>query len=159
LPKWILFFLILNFSLSRVPRITMKEHCELKNAPLIFYDGHCSFCHQSVQFILRRDSSAIFHFAPLQGSTAKTHLPRHLREDTDTLILLDKAGNYHTESTSVLKILVSLGNVYFLAGFFLWVPRPVRDFVYRWIAKNRYRWFPKTSCLIPTSAERSRFLS
>jgi predicted DCC family thiol-disulfide oxidoreductase YuxK len=136
----------------------MEGNCEFKNVPLIFYDGHCSFCHQSVQFVLRRDSSAIFHFAPLQGLTAKTYLPLHLRENTDSLILLDKAGNHYTESTGALKILMLLGNMYSLAGLFLWVPRPIRDYVYRWIAKNRYRWFPKTSCLIPTSVEKNRFL-
>jgi predicted DCC family thiol-disulfide oxidoreductase YuxK len=126
--------------------------------PLVFYDGHCGFCHQTVQFILLKDKANIFHFAPLQGVTAENCLPRNLREDTDSLILLDKAGNHHIESTGVLKILGSLGSIYSLMGLFLWVPRPIRDYVYRWVAKNRFRWFSKTSCLVPTTAEMSRFL-
>jgi predicted DCC family thiol-disulfide oxidoreductase YuxK len=129
-----------------------------QKTPLVFYDGHCGFCHQTVQFILLNDKAKIFYFAPLQGVTAESCLPRNLREDTDSLILLDKAGNHHIESTGVLKILGSLGNIYSLMRLFLWVPRPIRDFVYRWVAKNRFRWFSKTSCLVPTTTEMSRFL-
>lgn len=136
----------------------MTVHDNQEKIPLVFYDGTCGFCHQTVQFIFRRDQSKIFHFAPLQGVTAENCLPKHLLENTDSLVLLDKAGNYHVESTGVLKILGSLENIYSLLGLFLWIPRPIRDYVYRWVAKNRFRWFPKTSCLVPTTTEMNRFL-
>lgn len=135
----------------------MTEHSQTENIPIIFYDGNCGFCHQSVQFILKRDRSKIFHFAPLQGKTAEACLPRHLREDTDSLILLNEEGHF-IESTGALKILCSLGNIYALAGVFLWVPSSIRDFFYKWIARNRYRWFPRVSCLVPSTDETNRFL-
>ncbi|MCS6976676.1 MAG: DCC1-like thiol-disulfide oxidoreductase family protein [Gemmatales bacterium] len=127
--------------------------------PIIFFDGVCGLCNRFVDTMLRADKDGIFRFAPLQGETAKALLPP-LGEDAGawSVVYRDSQGTYR-ESEAVLRAMKRLGGWWGMLAVLRIVPRPVRDGIYRLIARNRYRWFGKrTSCRLPTPEERARFL-
>ncbi|MBA4536948.1 thiol-disulfide oxidoreductase DCC family protein [Bacillus aquiflavi] len=126
---------------------------------LILYDGVCNFCNRSVQFIIKRDPNAYYQFASLQGETAQKLLSDfRVKGDVDSFILIED-GQLYVKSTAALRICKQLaGTVRFLT-FFLVVPRPIRDFFYDIIAKNRYKWFGESDhCLIPSDDIKKRFV-
>lgn len=126
--------------------------------PIVYFDGECNVCNGFVDFLLRHDRRHVYRFTTLQGTTAAERLPPEWRSSLSTMVL-EKDGEYSTESTGALKTLAGLGGVYSLAILFLIVPRFARDFVYRWISRNRFRWFGRRDqCRIPTPAERDLFL-
>ena len=126
---------------------------------IVLFDGVCNFCNQSVQFIIKRDPSQRFQFASLQsdmGEKLKTEIA--IPEQIDSLILIEKE-RYFTKSTAALKIARHLKGPTRLLYVFIAIPKPIRDFFYQILAKNRYKWFGKRdSCMIPTPKERQRFL-
>lgn len=127
--------------------------------PIIFFDGVCGLCNYFLDFVLRKDKNHKFYYAPLQGKTAKKYLPE-LEENTEewTMFLLDEEG-LHERSTASLKIFEKLGGAWGTLGIFLYVPKPIRNSVYKFIAKNRYKWFGKRdTCRLPTPEEKERFL-
>ncbi len=128
--------------------------------PVIIFDGVCNLCNGFVDFIVRRDADGIFQFASNQSEAGEEILSQAGITDfeADTIVLV-QGGTAHTRSTAVLRIAGQLGLPWKLLRVFVLVPAPVRDFVYRLVAKNRYRMFGKRdTCRIPTPEERSRFL-
>ncbi len=128
--------------------------------PIIFFDDVCGMCSAFVNLILRIDRKQTFLFAPLQGSTARDFLPP-LADDARewSMVYVDEAG-IHDESDASLEVYQRLGGFWRLLGSLRYVPRFIRNPVYRVIARNRYRWFGKRdSCRIPTAEEQARFLS
>lgn len=126
---------------------------------LVFFDGVCTLCNGFVDFLVRHDPSCRVKIAPLQGSTAHEILgPKSAQELASILYLED--GVIHRESSAALKTLEALGGLWRLAALLRAIPPPIRDTVYRWIARNRYCWFgKKDSCRIPTPEEREHFLN
>lgn len=126
---------------------------------IIFFDGVCGLCNRFVDFLLRRDTQAVFLFAPLQGETAHRLLSKN---DTETLgsIVFWEQGRTFRRSAAVVRVLWKLGGVWACLGWGLWiVPKPLRDLGYNLVAANRYRLFgKKETCRLPTPQERSRFL-
>jgi len=103
-----------------------------------------------VQWIIRRDPAAIFHFATLQSRE-----PRRL----ESIILLD-GGREYRRSTAFLHILRRLPRLRWLAYAGATIPEPIRDEIYDLIATNRYRWFGRRDqCMIPTPEIAARFVS
>ena len=128
--------------------------------PVILFDGVCNLCSSSVRFIIARDPAARFRFASLQSEAGQALLGGH-GLDTGALssVVLVEDGRVHTRSDAALRIAWRLSGPWPLAGVFRAVPRGVRDGVYDWIARNRYRWFGKTeACWLPTPELRARFL-
>ncbi|QGJ70490.1 Thiol-disulfide oxidoreductase DCC [Planctomycetales bacterium 10988] len=128
--------------------------------PILLFDGVCNLCHASVHFILDRDPGKKFHFASLQSEVGKQLLEKHglPTEDWDSVVLIegDRASQ---RSTAALRAAKLLKWPWPLLAVFLIIPRMIRDPVYQWIARNRYRWFGKEeSCRIPTPELRERFL-
>ena len=127
------------------------------------YDGVCSFCNETVQFILKRDPAGVFHFAALQGAKARALLgtlpvPRDSARDPSTLILIEW-GQVYFKTDAVLRIARHLTGGWSCLYLLLIVPRVLRDQVYDWFAVHRYQWFGKLeSCPIPDPAVRERFL-
>lgn len=116
--------------------------------PVLLFDGDCAFCQYWVIYIVRRDLKRIFYFSPLSpyweeelmGHTGAQKLP-------ETVAVWD-GQTLRTESTAVIYILKHLGGIYKWAGIILWVVPPfIRDFIYRWVAKNRKKL--KQNCEIP----------
>lgn len=128
---------------------------------LVFYDGHCALCHGAVKFILKRDQSGAFHFAPLQGATFESRVAPEVRVTLpDSVAVLTGDGKLLIRSDAFLHILRRLGGGWkFLAGILGVVPRPLRDAVYNVIAKIRYRIFGKRDelCPIVPAEIRARF--
>ena len=128
--------------------------------PLLFFDGVCNLCNSSVQFVIKNDKKQQFLFASLQSDAAKEILLQfgetNLNLDSIILITDDKI---HSKSSAILKIFKLLGGLYTLAIIFYIIPRFIRDKVYDFVAKNRYKWYgKKDSCMIPTTEFKNRFL-
>lgn len=128
---------------------------------IVLFDGVCNLCNGLVQFVIRRDPApARFRFAALQSQAGQQLLREHglSTVDLDTFVLIE-AGVAHVRSTAALRLLKRLGLPWSLAWSFIVVPRPLRDAVYRFVARNRYRWFGvRESCMVPKPELRSRFL-
>lgn len=128
---------------------------------IVLYDGVCNLCDGAVRFILPRDSRKIFRFASLQSAYAKSILAQHGIDDARALesIVFIENGRPYLLSTGILRIARYLDFPWNLASLFIIVPRPFRDAVYRFIARNRYRWFGKEEvCLLPRPEWRDRFI-
>ena len=130
------------------------------NDHVIIYDGVCNLCNTSVHFILKRDKARKFYFSPLQSDFASrhTHLYDNSIADPDTVMYIRKKKIYY-RSKAVLYILKDLGGIYKLFLFFMIFPEPVRDFFYKIVARNRYKWFGKKDiCPAVPGRWKDRFL-
>lgn len=128
---------------------------------VILFDGVCNLCNKSVQFIIKRDKKKQFRFASLQGNFGQKVLREHHMDTTNlqSILLLDGQLLYK-QSTAALKISKNLPGLWPLFYGFMLVPVFIRDGIYNWIAKNRYRWFgKKESCWLPTAGLKERFLN
>ncbi len=127
---------------------------------IIYFDGVCNLCNASIQFILNRDPKGKFKFCALQSPRGKKMIQENgfSAESFDTF-LLSENGTLYTRSTAALRTLKELSGGWPLLYGLIIVPAVLRDFVYRLVAKNRYRWFgKKESCMVPTPEIRSLFL-
>ncbi len=126
---------------------------------IILFDGVCNFCNSSVQFIIKRDPNGLYKFASLQSTTGeRLKKENEIPEDLDSFIYLE-GNNVFDKSTAVLKVCKGLKGLWKLCYIFIVIPKPLRDVVYKWIARNRYKWFGKRdSCMLPTPEQRNRFL-
>ena len=130
-----------------------------QHPPIIFFDGVCGMCNRFVDLILRIDAKEVFRFAPIQGETAKQLLPPLSEAPQEwSMFYLDKRG-IHKESDAFLAVYRHLGGAWRCLSLLRLVPRGLRDFVYRTVARNRYRWFgQREACRIPSPEEEYRFL-
>ena len=157
------------------PAHSESEHRQ----PILFFDGVCGLCNRFVDFMLRVDNQHRFRYAPLQGETARRLLGMedqaggnepgsneagvHQVSGRETVepqsfIFLDTDRRFE-QSNAVLHAMVQLGGAWRLIAVLYVFPRPLRDFVYRIVARNRYRWFGRREeCRLPTPEERDRFL-
>ncbi len=122
------------------------------NAEILFYDGHCALCHGAVKFVLKHDRSGkAFRFAPLQGATFQSLVFARERADLpDSVVVLTEDGDLLVRSNAFLHILRRLGGGWkILAGMLAVVPRPLRDVVYNFVARIRYRVFGTRDDLCP----------
>jgi predicted DCC family thiol-disulfide oxidoreductase YuxK len=127
--------------------------------PVIFFDGVCNMCNSFVNLILRVDRRQQFLFAPLDGETARKLLPP-LADDPAkwSMVYVDESG-IHDQSDASLQVYRRLGGPWWLLSLARFVPRWIRNPVYRVIARNRYRWFGKRdTCRLPSAEEKARFL-
>ena len=131
------------------------------SSDIIFFDGVCNLCNGFVQFIIRHDPAGRFRFAALQSEAGQALLAEHglppVAEPESVLLL--SGGQLYSHSSAVLRIARGLGGVWALAGVGGLLPRTWRDALYRFVARNRYRWFGRQeSCMLPTPELRARFL-
>lgn len=127
---------------------------------IVLFDGVCNFCNHSIQFIIKRDKKSYFKFGALQSEEGKALLQKHglSPEILDTIVLIEN-GKAYTYSTAPLRIVRKLNLLWPICFIFILVPSFIRNPIYKWISKNRYKWFGKQeSCLMPTPEIRSRFL-
>ena len=127
---------------------------------IVLFDGLCNLCNGSVQFIIRRDPKACFKFASLQSDIGNSLLEEYnIPRNTDSFILIEN-GKYYQRSTAALRVCKHLKGFWKVFYIFIIVPRPVRDLVYWFVSKNRYKWFGKQdSCMMPTVEYKQRFLN
>ena len=132
-----------------------------KHKKLILFDGVCNLCNSSVQYVIKRDKKEHFLFTALQSETGKQILDQYKIDTTkiDSILLYTPEKGIDYKSTAALKIAISLSFPENLMAIFFIVPTFIRNWVYDFIAKNRYKWYgKKESCMIPTPELKSRFL-
>ena len=130
------------------------------STPIVLFDGVCHLCAWSVKFILERDPQAHFRFAPLQSDTGRRLMLEHgLDPDSLNSFVLIEGGRAYSESTAALRVARQLNGLWPLCYAGIILPRILRDPIYHYIAKNRYRWFGKSdSCLMPSPQLRAQLL-
>jgi len=128
--------------------------------PLILYDGVCGLCTSSVLYVIRRDPRKRFTFASMQSPLGQELLARFRlpRDEFETFVLVTADG-YAVQSTAALKVAKDLSGLWPLLYALILVPAPIRDVVYRIVARNRYRWFGRSdTCFVPSIEIKDRFL-
>ncbi|NNK73402.1 MAG: thiol-disulfide oxidoreductase DCC family protein [Flavobacteriaceae bacterium] len=132
------------------------------NKKLILFDGVCNLCNNSINFVIKHDKKDLFLFAPLQSETGKALIQQHHidTEKIDSIILADNEGVLSFKSTAALKIAARLGFPINLAVIFFIIPPFMRNVLYDYVARNRYKWFGrKDKCMIPTPELKAKFLN
>ena len=127
---------------------------------ILLIDGQCNLCHGITRFVIKRDPTAKFRFASLQSECGQRLLRAGGLSTTniDSFVMIDH-GRYYTKSTAALRTYRMLGGAWPLLYGGIVVPKAIRDRVYEFIAKRRYRWFGQhDSCLLPTENIRKRFI-
>lgn len=127
---------------------------------VVLFDGVCNLCNGAVDFILDRDPEGRLAFASLQSEAGQELLSQYglSTENFDSVVLL-KEGKVYQKSTAALEIAGRLSGAWPLLKVFKLVPRPLRDLIYNFIGRNRYRFFGKREqCRMPTPEIRTRFL-
>lgn len=128
--------------------------------PVLLFDGVCNLCNASVQTVIRADKREQFFFASLQSDAARELLrDSGLQEDHLDSVVLYKDGTFYTHSDAALQAARLMGGGWALLYGFIIIPKFLRDGIYNWIARNRYRWFgKKDECWLPTPDLKTRFL-
>ena len=138
----------------------MMSEQSIINKRIVFFDGYCNLCNESVDFLIRRDKNRIFKYASLQGKEAEKLIPE-LKNDVDSFVYyrINSKTEIFTKSTAALEVMRDLGGWRKIFLFFLIFPKTIRDKVYDFVAKRRYKWYGKRdTCRLPTPEERSLFL-
>jgi predicted DCC family thiol-disulfide oxidoreductase YuxK len=127
---------------------------------IVLFDGVCNLCSNSVQFILKRDTKNQFLFGSLQGKAGQEYLKKfQLPADAFNSFMLVEGDTLYSRSSGALRMLKHLGGGWSVLYAFIIVPKFIRDAVYNFIAKNRYKWFgKKDECWIPTPDLKAKFL-
>jgi predicted DCC family thiol-disulfide oxidoreductase YuxK len=139
---------------------------------VVLFDGTCNFCDASVHFVIDHERGTELRFAAVQSEVAEKLLVEALGEerarairsgtdgsgDPDSVVFIED-GKAFTHSTAALRIARHLRAPWRWLRILWLVPRPLRDAVYRWFARHRYRWFGRAdACRVPTPELRTRFL-
>ena len=127
---------------------------------VVLFDGDCRLCAASVQFILRHDPGGTFRYASFQSETGRQFCRQHglNPEQFDSVVLITRDG-VRVRSDAALAIVGQLGGAWRGVAALRVIPRPVRDWCYGVVARNRHRWFGRSaSCRVPPDDAGKRFL-
>ena len=127
---------------------------------VVLFDGVCNLCNGAVDFIIRHDAKGRIMFASLQSETGQQLLEHYRlpKDEFESMVLL-KQGKLYQKSNAALAIAGELSGAWPLLSNFSVLPVSLRDAMYNFLARNRYRFFgKKETCRLPTPEERSRFL-
>lgn len=126
---------------------------------VVLFDGVCSLCNSSIDFVVRNEHKDTLKFASLQSDIGKNIVAQSGLDEVPDSILFYSNGVLYMESTAVLLMCKHLRPPYRWFSVLRVIPRFFRDSVYGLIARNRYRWFGKrNTCRVPTAAEKNKFL-
>jgi len=127
---------------------------------ILLFDDTCNFCNGTVNFILARDKKDSFRFAPLQSEAGQKLQQQYgLRDGENDSMVVISGNRIFLFSDAALEISRRLPGLWPLLYVFKIVPPFLRNGTYKWIARNRYKWFGKSdSCRIPNEKERKKFL-
>jgi len=128
---------------------------------IILFDGVCNLCSSAVQFIIKHDKKDVFRFVALQSEKGQEILA-YIGIDSksiDSIVLYEPGIAYYYKSEAALQIAKNLDGFWHFGIVFKIIPKEVRNHIYDYIAKNRYKWYgKKESCMIPTAELKSKFL-
>lgn len=128
---------------------------------ILVFDGVCVLCSHWVGFVLRHDRRGLYKFAAMQTPTGRKLLIDHgIDPDNPASFLLFEQGRGYTDTDAIVRVLRSFGGRWQVAAAFVAiVPRFLRDRLYRWLARNRYRLFGRHDvCTVPNPQTADRFL-
>jgi predicted DCC family thiol-disulfide oxidoreductase YuxK len=136
----------------------MGTNTEVDN--VVFFDGVCNLCNASVNFLIARDPKAKFRFSSLQSEFSQGFLPFYgVNPAVVDSIAFFSEGRLYRRSRAALEIAKRMRNAWPICYVFIIIPGFLRDAIYNWIARNRYKWFGKEdACSIPTPDLKARFL-
>lgn len=132
-----------------------------KKEKIILFDGVCNLCNGAIQFVIKRDKKDVFRYAALQSEIGRQMIAERGIDTskTDSIILVEPGVAYFTKSEAALEIAKEFGGLWPLLQVFSWMPASIRNIVYDFIAKHRYKWFGrKDQCMIPTPELQAKFL-
>jgi predicted DCC family thiol-disulfide oxidoreductase YuxK len=133
-----------------------------KNKKIILFDGVCNLCDSAVQFVIEHDTKDMFRFVALQSELGQEIL-KHIGINPiniDSVILYEPGIAYYYKSTAAIEIAKILGGFWHLGTIFRIIPTGIRNQLYDYVAKNRYKWYGKKEiCWIPTEKLKSKFLN
>ena len=140
---------------KKIARLNLPEVAP----PVLFFDGECGLCNHTVRWLIARDRQRVLRFAPLQGRLAAQKRVVLPADYPDWGVALWDEDGIHYESDATLRAVGRLGGVWRLAHALLLIPRAIRNGVYRFIARNRIRWFGQVeSCALILPEDRDRLL-
>jgi predicted DCC family thiol-disulfide oxidoreductase YuxK len=139
----------------------MGANRAVNDVPVVLFDGVCNLCNGSVIFIIKRDAQSKLKFASLQSDYGVEQMKKfNLSPSSLNSVLLIRGDRLYQKSNAALEIVAMLDGLW--PGLYLLkiIPRFLRDVIYDWISRNRYRWFgKKEECMIPTPDMKSRFIN
>jgi predicted DCC family thiol-disulfide oxidoreductase YuxK len=131
------------------------------NKKIILFDGVCNLCNSTVQFIIKHDKDDVFRFVALQSELGQEILA-YIGIDSkniDSIVLYEPGVSYYYKSDAALQIAKNLDGLFSLGIIFKIIPTGIRNSLYDYIAKNRYKWYgKKESCMLPTPELKAKFL-
>lgn len=131
-----------------------------KDKKIILFDGVCNLCDASVQFIIKHDDKDIFRFVALQSELG-IQILKHIgvnSDSIDSIILYEPGVAYYYKAEAAMRIAKELNSWHKIIGSLAFTGKTF-NFIYDFVAKNRYKWYgKKESCMIPTAALKSKFL-
>ena len=132
-----------------------------KNKKIILFDGVCNLCSGAVQYVIAHDKKDVFRFTALQSDLGQEIL-KHIGinpNEIDSIVMYEPGVAYYYKSTAAIEIARHFGGVFHFGTIFKIMPRFLRDSIYDYVARNRYKWYgKKESCMIPTAELKSKFL-
>ena len=138
---------------------------ESETKAIVLYDGVCGLCNRAVQFLLKRDHHDRLQFASLQSDVAARVLERH-GMDPKSLDTVYAVLNYGEPNETLLAkgdaflfFAKVIGGIWSVAQVGRIIPRPIRNWLYDFIARHRYQVFGRSeSCMLPDPKQRHKFL-
>lgn len=131
------------------------------NKKIILFDGVCNLCNTAVQFIIEHDKKDVFRFVALQSDLGH-EIIKHIGIDTkviDSIVLYQPGVAYYYKSAAALEIAKDLNGFFYWTGILNILPERLRNGLYDYVARNRYKWYgKKETCIMPTNALKLKFL-
>lgn len=128
---------------------------------IILFDGVCNLCNSTVQYVIKHDIKDQFRFVALQSELGQ-EIIKHIGMDIkniDSIVLYQPGVAYYYKSEAALEIARNLGGFFHFGSILRIIPTGIRNQLYDYVAKNRYKWYgKKDSCLIPTPSLKAKFL-
>ncbi|AWA30647.1 thiol-disulfide oxidoreductase [Flavobacterium magnum] len=128
---------------------------------IILFDGVCNLCNRMVRYVIAHDKRDVFRFVPLQSDLGREILT-HIGIDGshfDSVVLYEPGKAYFRKSAAAIEIAKEFGGLFHLSAIFKLIPAPLRNSLYDYIAKNRYKRYGKQDrCMVPTPELRAKFL-
>lgn len=127
--------------------------------PILFFDGHCVICNRFYIWVCKQDKERTLRYGRLSSSTGmQVQSILDLPDHPDTVILFEN-GQYWIESDVVFRVIKKLGGIYLIFYPLVVIPKVIRNPIYRWVSRNRYRWFGRLStCMIPDQNQKDQFV-
>lgn len=122
---------------------------QLKNT--ILFDSKCNLCSKTVKRVVKLDKNKLFTFISNKSEYGKNIISKNNLNSitTETIVLFTTENKFLIKSDAAISIAVKLNPLFLIFNILFIVPKKIRDRVYDYVAKNRYKWFGENeSCEI-----------